>query len=387
MATPVPRDPADIREAVASAAASGRKLEIVGGGGKRRFGNPNREAETLLMTGLDRVIDYDPAELVLTVEPGVRLADLETLLSERNQMLAFEPWDTACALGGEIGSSTIGGVVGAGIAGSRRISAGGVRDHLLGFLAINGRGEAFKAGGKVVKNVTGYDLPKLMAGSWGRLAALTELTLKVLPRPPIARTLVLRGLTNEAAVDAMTRAMASQAEVAAASHLPAGALTAIRIEGFGPSVDAREKMLRRVLEDIGSIDVLDIEEASEHWAAIRSGAALDAASRPVLWRISAPPSHGGRLVAGVAALDGVALLDWAGGLCWARTPLGTSAQAVRQAAEEAGGHATLVDAPDDIRASMPALHPEPAALAALSRRVREAFDPAGVFETGRFGTS
>lgn len=386
MATPAPRDTADIRDAVASAAASGRKLEIVGGGSKQRLGNPNRQAEMLAMAGLDRVIDYDPAELVLTVEPGVRLAGLETLLAGHNQMLAFEPYDFAGVTGGEPGRSTVGGVVGAGFAGSRRISAGGVRDHLLGFSAINGRGEVFKAGGKVVKNVTGYDLPKLMAGSWGRLAALTELTLKVLPRPPIARTLALRGLSNDAAVDAMTRAMGSQAEVAAASHLPAGgrALTAIRIEGFGPSVDARERMLRHVLEGAGSIDTLDAEEASAHWARVRSGAALDAAGRPVLWRTSAPPSYGARLLSGIAALNGVALLDWAGGLCWARTPKEAPAEAVRQLAEEAGGHAMLVDAPDDIRTAIPALHPEPPALAALSRRVREAFDPAGVFETGRF---
>jgi glycolate oxidase FAD binding subunit len=386
MAAAFPRDVADIRDAVASAAASGRKLEIAGSGGKRRFGNPNRQAETLPMAGFARTIDYDPAELVLTVEPGACLVELETLLGRHNQMLAFEPYDFP-PLSGEAGRSTIGGVVAAGLAGSRRVSAGGVRDHLLGFSAINGRGEAFKAGGKVVKNVTGYDLPKLMAGSWGTLAVLVELTLKVLPRPPVARTLVLRGLSSEAAVDAMTRAMGSQAEVAAASYLPASALTAIRIEGFGPSVEAREKMLRRVLGDAGRIDVLDIEEASSHWAAIRSGAALQVNNGPVLWRIVAPPSHGARLVSGIHALNGAALLDWAGGLCWARTPLETSAEAVRRLAEGAAGHATLVDAPDDMRATTPALHPEPAPLAALSKRVRAAFDPAGVFDTGRFAAS
>jgi glycolate oxidase FAD binding subunit len=390
MAAPAPRDTADIRDAVASAAASGRKFEITGGGSKLRVGHSDRQAETLSMTGFTRVIDYDPAELVLTVEPGVPLADLETLLAGHNQMLAFEPYDFADVVGAEPGS-TIGGVVGAGLAGSRRISAGGVRDHLLGFAAINGRGEAFKGGGKVVKNVTGYDLPKLMAGSWGRLAVLTELTLKVLPRPPVARTLALRGLSNETALDSMTRAMSSQAEVAAASHLPPrdtrAALTTIRIEGFGPSVEAREAMLRRILGEAGRIDVLDADEASAHWTGIRSGAALAVSNGPVLWRIVVPPSHGARLVSGIAALNGAALLDWAGGLCWARTPVETSTDAVRRLAESAGGHATLADAPDGVRGTTPALHPEPAALAALSKRVRAAFDPAGVFETGRFAPS
>ena len=197
------------------------------------------------MSALSRVIDYDPAELVLTVEPGALLADIEALLATSNQMLAFEPWELAP------GRSTIGGMVGAGFAGSRRILSGGVRDHLLGFSAVNGRGEAFKAGGRVVKNVTGYDLPKLMAGSWGQLAALTHITLKVLPRPSETRTLVLQGLGASAAGGVMGRAMRAPADVAAASYLPAeseaSSITAIRLEGFGPSIEARARLLAGLL--------------------------------------------------------------------------------------------------------------------------------------------
>jgi glycolate oxidase FAD binding subunit len=388
MAASSPRDAADLREAIASAAASGRKLEVVGGGSKRRLGSPTRQAETLPMAGLDSVIDYDPAELVLTVEPGVRLADLETLLAGHNQMLAFGPYDFAGVAGGEPGRSTIGGVVGAGFAGSRRISAGGVRDHLLGFSAVNGRGEAFKAGGKVVKNVTGYDLPKLMAGSWGRLAVFTELTLKVLPRPPIARTLALYGLSDDKGLAAMTLAMRSQAEVAAASHLQSfdsrQSLTAIRIEGFGPSVDAREKMLRQILDDIAPVATLEPQQAATHWAGVQTAAHIPAGAGPVLWRISIPPARGANVLLGIETLGGAGLLDWAGGLCWARMLASVSTDFIRDLAEGAGGHAMLIDAPDDVRAATPTLHPEPPVLAALSRRVREAFDPVGVFETGRF---
>ncbi len=305
-------------------------------------------------------------------------------------MLAFEPYDFAGVVSGEQGRSTIGGVVSAGFAGSRRISAGGVRDHVLGFAAVNGRGESFKAGGKVVKNVTGYDLPKLVAASWGQLVVLTEITLKVLPRPPIARTLVIRGLSNQSAVDLMTQAMRSQTEVSAASHRPASgahnAMTSIRIEGFGPSVDAREKMLKRMFADRGDIETLGNEQGDALWRRIAVAADLAVDGRPVLWRICAPPSQGASLLSGIAELGGDALLDWAGGLCWARMPADSSVAAVRQLAETAGGHATLIDAPGEIRAVAPALHPEPAGIAALSKRVRQSFDPSGVFDTGRFAT-
>jgi glycolate oxidase FAD binding subunit len=383
-----PRDEKEICDAVEDAAASDRKLEIVGGGSKRGIGNPARETLALSTAGLDKVIDYDPAELVLTVEPGVRLAEIETLLAGSNQMLAFEPYDFGAVTGGETGRSTIGGVVGAGVAGSRRVSAGGVRDHLLGFSAVNGRGEAFKAGGRVVKNVTGYDLSKLMAGSWGQLAVLTEMTLKVLPRPLVTRTLVMSGLTLKAAGAVMGRAMQSQAEVAAASHVPgydgAAPTTAIRIEGFGPSVEARARMLTDLLSDIRRVETLKASEAEMHWSKVRDASLLAASDRPSLWRICVPPARGAALLGGIATLDGEGLMDWAGGLVWARMPLSAPATFVRKMAEEAGGHAMLVEAPEAMRTGVPATHPEPAGVAAVSRRVREAFDPSGVFDPARF---
>ncbi len=395
MATPTmlqPRDERDICDAVADAAASGRKLEIVGGGSKRGIGNPERETSLLSTANLARVIDYDPAELVLTVEPGARLNDIEELLAKQNQMLAFEPYDFAGVAGGESGCSTIGGVVGAGLAGSRRLSAGGVRDHLLGFSAVNGRAEVFKAGGKVVKNVTGYDLSKLMAGSWGQLAVLTEMTLKVMPKPAVTATLVLRGLAPETAVSVMASAMRSQAEVGAASYAPARdnqpSLTAVRVEGFGPSVKARAQMLVALLCDVGPVERLAAAEAEPCWRRVRDATLLgDTSTRPVLWRICIPPSQGAAVLSGLMALGGVALLDWAGGLVWARTPASSTPTVVRKLAEEMGGHAMLVDAPDDVRRATPALHPEAPGVTALSRKVREAFDPASILDPLRFGSA
>lgn len=377
-----PRDERDVCEAVTNAAASGAKLEIIGGGTKRGIGYPARQTQRLSMSALSRVIDYDPAELVLTVEPGALLADIETLLASSNQMLAFEPWESTP------GRSTIGGVVGAGFAGSRRILSGGVRDHLLGFSAVNGRGEVFKAGGRVVKNVTGYDLPKLMAGSWGQLAILTQMTLKVLPRPSETRTLALRGLEPSAAGDVMGRAMRAPADVAAASYVPAQggdtSITAIRLEGFGPSIEARARLLTALLRDVGNVDSMKSDQAEHHWRGVRSGSLLNATSTtPTSWRICVPPAQGAHTLTAIQKLEGTGLLDWAGGLVWARLPTNAS-EAIRKLAESAGGHAMLGDGPEDVRRAVPALHPEPAAVASLSRRVRQAFDPSAIFDPVRF---
>jgi glycolate oxidase FAD binding subunit len=297
-------------------------------------------------------------------------------------MLAFEPFDFGPVFGQPTGASTIGGVVAAGLAGSRRLSAGNVRDHVLGFSAVSGAGDVFKAGGRVVKNVTGYDVSKLMAGSWGRLAVMTEMTLKVLPRPRTTRTLILRGLSLMHAAQATTRAMRSQAEIAAAAFAPGDvSLTALRLEGSGPSVDARTKLLADLL---GALEPMDGAEASAFWASIRDGSRLgQGGPGDVLWRISVPLTAGGGVAASVTELGGKAMLDWAGGLVWALAPAETCAK-IREIAEAAGGHALMVRAPAAVRRTTPALHPEAPGVAAWSARVKAAFDPNGVLDPQRF---
>ena len=352
---------------VASAAALGRKLELRGGGSKADIGAP-RQAEVVDMSGFSGILDYDPAELVLTAHAGTPLAEIEAAVAEQGQMLAFEPFDHGPMFGRKEGAATIGGVVAAGVSGSRRLSRGGARDHLLGFKAVSGRGEIFVGGGKVVKNVTGYDVCKLVAGSWGRLAALTEVTLKVLPRPPVVRSLVVEDLEPAAAVALMSRAMGSQADLAAACHLPG--LTLLRLEGFGPSVKARERLLR----DMADADVLPLRAGKALWAGMRHPLP-DAA---VLWRISLPASRAPEVLDG---LSGDWRMDWTGGLIWSSCGDPTW---VRRAAEAAGGHAMLVRAPQTMRTEVPTLHPPAPGVAKLEERVRRAFDPAGVFETGRF---
>jgi glycolate oxidase FAD binding subunit len=350
--------------------AAGEKLRLRGGGTKDTVGAPC-EAQVVDMRSFAGVIDYDPPELVLTVGAGTPLAEIEALVAGEGQMLAFDPFDHARMLGSE-GAATIGGIIAAGVAGPARLSRGGVRDHLLGFTAVSGRGEKFVAGAKVVKNVTGYDLPKLMAGSWGRLAALTEVTLKVLPAPRTRRTLIRRGLDAAQAVAAMAYALGTAAEVTAAAHLPdwqGGAVTAIRLDGFTESIAARAAMLPE-FEPVKDVDAL--------WTAVRDAAPLPL-DRP-LWRLIVAP---GKAPGVVTALPDVAwLFDWAGGLIWLAT--NADPAVIRTAAEAAGGHAMLFRADAAMRGAVPTLHPQPPALAALEARVRRAFDPNGVFETGRF---
>ena len=360
----------ELRDVIADAKETSAKLRLRGGGTKDAIGAP-ADAQDVDMRGFSGVVDYDPPELVLTVGAGTPLAEIEALVGGEGQMLAFDPFDHGAMLGND-GGATIGGVVAAGVAGPARLSRGGARDHLLGFTAVSGRGEKFVAGAKVVKNVTGYDLPKLMAGSWGRLAALTELTLKVLPAPRTRRTLVMRGLDAAGAVAAMARAMGSAAEVTAAAHLPdwrGEAVTALRLDGFAESVAARAAMLP---------EFAAFEDGNALWLAVR-----DAAQLPrewPLWRLIVAPGKAPGVIAGFP--DAEWLFDWAGGLIWLASDADPAA--IRTVAETAGGHAVLIRAGEAMRRTVPVLHPQPAALAGIEARVRGAFDPDGVFETGRF---
>lgn len=379
-----PMDENELVDAIAGAGASGTRLAISCGGSKADVGR-RVDAQPLSMAGIAGIVDYDPAELVLTVRPGTPLAEVQALVASQRQMLAFEPYDHGPIFARAAGASSIGGVVAAGVAGSRRVSAGGARDHLLGLRAVSGRGEAFVAGAKVVKNVTGYDLPKLAAGSWGRLFAISEMTLKVLPRPETVSTLAVVGLNPARAAQMMAVAMGSQAELAAIVHIPADlrdgdALTLFRVEGFGPSVVARCAMLDKLLGSMVAVDRLNDAQAAELWDGVRTLRFLP--SDGPLWRVNIPPSGMNAVVSTLQPLGARWLADWAGGLLW--LAFDGDAHLVREAARQAGGHAMLLRGPPDLRAVTPAFHPQPPILAALEERVRRAFDPLCLFETGRF---
>jgi len=368
------------------AARSGQRLALRGGGSKRDVGKPERDATVLDMTAFAGVVDYDPPELVLTVGAGTPLGDVDKLLASRGQALAFGPFDHGPIFGRPPGATTIGGVIAAGVAGPLRLSQGAARDHLLGFEAVSGRGERFVGGGKVVKNVTGYDLPKLMVASWGRLAALTQVTLKVLPGPTTQLTKLVVGLEISAALRLMARAMGSQAEVKAAAHIPCsaahggGPVTALLLTGFPASLEARSRMIDALIGTYEPAAPMEDADSAALWRDLAVAAPLG--RERVLWRISVPASRAAMIGEALELAPRDQLFDWAGDLIWIAYD-GDWAR-VRAAAEAAGGQAMLVRATEAMRATVPAFHPRAPEAAALEERVRRAFDPLGVFETGRF---
>ncbi|HYC04145.1 MAG TPA: glycolate oxidase subunit GlcE [Azospirillaceae bacterium] len=393
MATFTPETDAQVLDAVRWALDKTEPLELVGRGSKRGLGRPVQAPHRLDLSGLAGIVAYEPEELVLTARAGTDLGEVAAALNEKGQAFAFEPPDLGPLLGAPAWTATLGGMVGAGWAGPRRLKAGSVRDHLLGFEAVSGRGEAFKAGGRVVKNVTGYDLPKLAAGSFGTLVALTSVTLKVLPAPQTGRTLLLEGLDDAQGIAALSLALGGPAEVSGAAHLPAGiavtgkpdgvAVTALRLEGVAPSVEYRLEGLKARLP--GASRLLGPEETMEFWRALRDvHPFVEQRERPV-WRLSVPPSDGAAVAArlGKVAPGADWYFDWGGGLIWAALPAGPAlAREVRGCIGRGGGHATLVRAPAADRAADP-FHPQPPALAALSARVKDQFDPKHILNPGR----
>src|SRR3954454_7515349 len=279
------RDAKDVEQVVRTALAGEQPLEIVGHGSKRALGQPMATNALLDLSALNAVKSYEPSELIVSVEAGAPLADVTSLLDSKNQQFAFEPMNTSRLLGTpDIG--TVGGMVAAGLAGPRRIKAGGVRDHLLGAHAVSGFGDSFKAGGRVVKNVTGYDLCKLLAGSWGTLAVMTEVTLKVMPRAETERTLVLRGLDDVAANRAMTAALGSPFDVSGAAHVPKSAVSAaegpladlgspgeavtlLRLEGITASAAHRAASLAGPLANFGAAEVIEDAASTALWNPVR----------------------------------------------------------------------------------------------------------------------
>jgi glycolate oxidase FAD binding subunit len=402
-----PRDAKDVEAAVQSALAAAKTVEIVGHGSKRVIGRPAQTDLSLDLSGLSGVTLYEPEELVLSAKAGTPLAEIEALLAANGQQLAFEPMDYAIILGGHAGRGSIGGALAANISGPRRIKAGAARDHFLGLNAVSGRGESFKSGGRVVKNVTGYDLCKLMAGSWGTLGAMTDVTIKVLPRPETEQTLLIRGLEPAQAIAAMSNAMGSPCDVSGAAHLPAdiaarlpaqeiagGAVTALRLEGFSPSVAARKHVLEALMKPFGELATADEARSRGLWTAIRDVAPFAVhpstlsprEGEPPLWRISTAPSHGAELTATIARSAPTQMFyDWAGGLIWLTIEAAADAGAalIHRAVRTLGGHATLIRAPTSVRATIDVFAPQDPALAALTKRVKESFDPQGVLNPGR----
>ena len=397
-----PQTPEETCEIISDALAAETSLEIVGSGSRRLIGRPLDTEYALSTSALKGVNLYEPDELVLRAGSGTPMSQLRMQLDQHGQMLAFEPPDYGPLVGTPADSGSLGGVIAGNLAGPRRIKAGAARDHFLGVDAVSGRGELFKSGGRVVKNVTGYDLCKLMAGSWGTLGVMTDITVKVLPAPEKTRTVLAACVDARTAVSAMTAALSSPHDVSAAAWVPqnialrsavsyvsgAGtALAALRVEGIGTSVDARCASLREELSAFGDVEELHSHNSEAFWKEIRDVRFFaDDGGGSSLWRISVPPADAPNLLDGLHKdIDLEAFLDWGGGLIWARVARMQDAGSyvIRRTMGGTSGHATLIRGNVYQRAREPVFHPEPVPVARLTRKIKEAFDPKGILNPGR----
>lgn len=375
---------------VASVAANGTPVTIRGGGTRTGLGRPTQVVSTISSAGLTGITLYEPSEMVIGARAGTPLAEIQRTLADRGQMLPFEPMDHRALLGTE-GEPTIGAVAAGNISGPRRINAGAARDSLIGIRLINGRGEAIKSGGRVMKNVTGLDLVKLVSGAHGTLGFLTEVTFRVLPAPESVVTLAWPGLADEAAVALLSAALGSPFEPMAAAHLPAGigadhARTLLRLENFASSIAYRADALDELLSQYGKPEQIEGAASQELWHSVRD-ARFFAGSHEAVWRLSLAPTRAPRATAAITQALPQArwFYDWGGGLVWLAVPADedAGAAAIRTAIRPLGGHATLVRAPHAVRAVVPVFEPLAEPLMRVTAGIKNSFDPAGIFEPGR----
>ena len=399
-----PSSPADVKETVEWALSSATPMAIVGNNSKKLLGQPTNLDVTLDLSNLKGIITYEPSELVLTARPGTTLKEVRETLEERGQELAFEPPDYGAFFGEDSDRATLGGTIACNLSGPRRIRTGGARDHFLGMQAVNGRAEIFKAGGKVVKNVTGYDLCKLIAGSYGTLALLTETTFKVLPKSEKVRTILVSGLTDQFALSIFQKIMAGPAEPTALAHLPMGiakrsdvdlvsegstSISAIRMEGPTPSVLQRTKTLLQYLQPFGHTEELHGHRSAILWKEIADLHSFVGNLNSTIWRVIVPPSSSSSITQTLSEQFDISwFYDWAGGLIWIESEFKADAlhTAIRAGVAEKGGQALVIRRGNGLSISTEVFQPLPKPIFQLNRRVKQAFDPNAIFNPGRVYT-
>jgi glycolate oxidase FAD binding subunit len=384
-----PNHVGDVADIVREANTSCQRCEIVGGGTKRSLGSPVDADLQLDLSAIAGVELYEPEELVLKVKAGTPVSQIREVLAKKNQQLAFEPPQYAALFGNSTSEDTIGGIVACNLSGPRRILSGSVRDAVLGIEAVNGRGETFKGGGRTVKNVTGYDIPRLLTGSYGVLAVITSITLKIHPAPAREVTLVLTGLSDAVAIQVLSGSLKMPLDISAAVHLSgrsSDSLTAFRLEGFSESVAARERELGKYLEKMGPVTLMVGDESTAFWRRQRDLSDFASDPEACVWRLLLPATKAARVV---AATRGEVLYDWGGSQIFIKSSAEGArsvATSLRTLAGEVGGSACLFKAPAALRLDLGTFQPRPKAYQELAERIRASFDPNSVLNPGKLAT-
>lgn len=394
-----PSNVAEVQDAIRDSVRDRAPLVIEGGGGLSGFGRPVQADRTLKLDALTGVVEYSPSELYATFRAGEPLANARATLAEKRQRLPFDPPDLTKLYGDAGGPATIGGVVATALSGPSRVAVGAVRDYVVGVGFVDGQGQAIKGGGKVMKNVTGYDLCKLMTGAFGTLGAITDVTFKVLPFANSEVTLMARGLDDAAAQALMSAAFKSPFEPVGAAHLPAStvslvrnvegvtSVTALRLEGFPDSLEYRTKAIRSFLPDSMELTQLHTDASSAFWEDVRDVTPFQAPDTRALWRISTAPTAAPKLVSEIRqSLDVEAIYDWAGGLVWLAVPADAKdagAIIIRPTVLAHGGHGTLIRANHAVRAAVDVFQPLATPLLSLTQGLKKTFDPFHTLNPGR----
>jgi glycolate oxidase FAD binding subunit len=370
--------PATVEELAELVRSAATPFEIIGIGTKRSLGRPI-SATPLDLSKFNSILAYEPEELILEAGAGAKLSDIQKLLAKHNQILSFEPPDYAQILGAKH-SGSLGGVLACNLSGPRRLKAGAARDHVLGLSGVSGRGEIFHAGARVVKNVTGYDLPRLMAGSYGTLSCFTSIIFKVQPKPEAENTVHVACKTPAEAVQLMMFSLQSSCEISSAAFVPEQGCF-LRLEGIGPSIEYRREKLLQLIKF--PTDILGQKPSENLWASLCNVEPFARLPHHHIWKISVPPSTAPNLISDLERQFAFEYyFDWAGGLIWlAHAPELNIAAIIRAAIFE--GHATLFRADEKTRSETEVFHPQPQALHDLSARVKHSFDPKGLFNPGR----
>jgi glycolate oxidase FAD binding subunit len=395
-----PASEGEVASLLGDATRTRTPIEVLGTGSKRGIGRPVDAAAIISTQALTGVTLYEPSEMVMSALAGTKLSDIETLLAQNRQCLSFEPIDLAPLADGQAGTQSIGGVFATNASGARRVLSGAARDHFIGVRAVTGAGDVIKSGGRVMKNVTGVDVTRGLANSWGTLAVMTEVTFKVVPVAAESVTLVLLGLPDELGVEALCQAMGTPFEVSGAMHLQASlsarlghealqqtgkSATLVRLENSSKSLSYRKTQLAAALKSYGEIHELSDASSNVFWGEMRRLSVFDGLTAPV-WRISTAPQSGPKVFDAIRRyMDCKAIYDWAGGMITVEVLPTTDAGAadIRRVIATHGGHATLIRAEPAVRRMVEVFQPLDKSLDALSRRLKSAFDPAGILNPGR----